>query len=59
MGGIEELYKENDRQERSARVRPQENDISRALYKLFPIELTTVRRSKPDETAEDLQMVIS
>ena len=53
MGRIEELYKGNDGQERSARVRTRGRDITRALYKLYPLELTIIEKSNPDETAED------
>ena len=54
MGRIEELYKGNDGQERSTPVRTQWRDITRALYKLYPLELT-IEESNPDETAEDLR----
>ena len=54
-GRIEELYKGNDGQERSARIRTQRRDITRALYKMYPLELTTTQESKPDEPAEELQ----
>ena len=49
------MYKGNDGQDRSARVRTQGHDITRALYKLYPLELTTTQESKPDEPAEELQ----
>ena len=52
---VEELYKGNNEQERSARLRIQERDITRAFYKLYPLELTATEESKPDEPAEDLQ----
>ena len=52
---IEELYKGNDGQERSARVRTQGRDITRVLSKLYPLELTIIEESNPDETAEDLR----
>ena len=55
IGRIEELYKGKDGQERSARVRSQGRDITRALYKIYPLELTTTQESKPDEPAEELQ----
>ena len=55
MGKIQELYKGNDGQERSARVRTQSRDITRALCKLYPLELTIIEKSNPDETAEDLR----
>ena len=54
MRRIEELYKGNDREEISARVRTQGRDITRALYKLYPLDLTTLDESKPDETAKKL-----
>ena len=55
MGRIQELYKGNDGHERSTRVRTQGRDITRALYKLYPFELTIIEESNPDETAEDLR----
>ena len=55
MGRIEELYKENDGPERSARVRTQGRDITRALYKMYPLDLPIIEESNPDETAEDLR----
>ena len=54
-GRIEEPYKGNDGQERSARVRTQGRDITRALSKLYPLELTIREESNPDETAEDIR----
>ena len=55
MGRIEELYNGKDGQERSARVRTQECDITRALCILYPLDLTKIDESNPDETAEDLR----
>ena len=55
MGRIEELCKENDGPERSARVRTQGRDITRALYKMYPLDLPIIEESNPDETAEDLR----
>ena len=55
IGRIGELYKGNDGEERSARARTEGRDITRALYLLYPLELTTIEESKPDETAEDLR----
>ena len=55
MGRIEELYEGNDGQERSVRVRTQGREITRALYQLYPLELTLLEKSISDETAEDLR----
>ena len=48
LGKVEKLYKGNDGQERSARVRTQARDITRALCDLYPLELTTTEESKPE-----------
>ena len=55
MRRIGELYKGNKGEEKSDRVRAQGGNITRALYKLYPLELTTEEELKPNETAEDLR----
>ena len=55
MGRFEEFYKGNGGKERSVRVGKQGCDITRALYKLNFLELTTIEESKPNETADDLR----
>ena len=57
MRRIEDLYKGNDEEERSARARTQGRDITRAFYKLYHLEVTSIEESKPDETAEDCQEI--
>ena len=40
-------------------MRTQGNDITQALYQMYPLELIIKEESNPDETAEDLRDYIT